>query len=428
MRVTPESGGRPLSYRSYRCGASLVLALVLSACASSSDTAFGGESATTARARGTSTLIIRAELNERPGESAYQVIQALRPLWLRSRERSLSGRLLYARVVVDGAIRGEVDELYRLRADNIEEIQYLTAGDATTKYGTGYAAGVIEVRTRGRLSLRSALQGEGLASLKIGADANCAWRVCVTYIDTPSGRALQAVNREPVPVTVVLTFRPSGNLRPGADLPIERVVPPESSAVLVRLRTIVQDESIRARLTIAIDLGSSTTEPDADHLYAVPFGGDSRRELIQGFKGTDTHLASMRYSLDFAMPEGTPVLAARAGTVLYLQDAFTVGRADPDLLERANLVVVAHGDGTMASYGHLTPGIPVSVGDTVAEGDVLGLSGLTGFTGQPHLHFHVGRRMLRAPGRTIPIKLKGRGGRLLDLTVGSLIEPTRRNR
>jgi hypothetical protein len=52
--------------------------------------------------------------------------------------------------VVDGAIRGEVDELHRLSADSIEDIRYLTAGDATTKCGTGYAAGVIEVRTRGR--------------------------------------------------------------------------------------------------------------------------------------------------------------------------------------------------------------------------------------------------------------------------------------
>ena len=76
------------------------------------------------------------------------MIQALRPLWLRSRERSISAGRLYARVVVDGAIRGEVDELYRLSADSIEDIRYLTAGDATTKYGTGYAAGVIEVRTR----------------------------------------------------------------------------------------------------------------------------------------------------------------------------------------------------------------------------------------------------------------------------------------
>ncbi len=259
----------------------------------------------------------------------------------------------------------------------------------------------------------------------IREDANCAWRVCVTFVNTPSGRGLQAVNREPVPATIVLTFRSSEDLRPGADLPIERVVPPESSAILVHLRTIVQSEAIRPRVTIAIDLGSSSTEPDADHLYAVPFGGEARRELTQGFGGAGSHLADMRYSLDFLMPEGTPVLAARAGTVLYLQNGFTEGRADPDLLERANLVVVAHSDGTMASYGHLIRGIPVSVGDAVSEGDVLGWSGATGFAGRPHLHFHVGLRMLRAPGRTIPIKLRDRDGRVLDLTVGSLIEPAR---
>ena len=252
---------------------------------------------------------------------------------------------------------------------------------------------------------------------------NCAWRVCVTSLTTASGRAYRAVNREPVPATIVLTFQSPGNLCPGAGRPIERVVPAESSAILVRLSTIVQNPSIRATLTVAIDLGSSTTEPDADHLYAVPFGGDSRRELVQGFDGTDSHLASMRYSLDFAMPEGTPVLAARVGTVLYLQDGFTEGRADPDLLEQANLVVVAHSDGTMASYGHLAPGIPVSVGDAVHEGDLLGSSGATGFAGQPHLHFHVGQRMLGTPGRTIPITLRGADGRVLDLAVGSLVEP-----
>ncbi len=257
---------------------------------------------------------------------------------------------------------------------------------------------------------------------------NCAWRVCITSISTPSGQAYRAVNEEPVPATIVLTFRSPGNLRPGANVPIERVLPPKSSRILVRLRSIVENESIRPDLSIAIDLGSSTTEPDADHRYAVPFGGDARRELTQGFDGADSHSASMRYSLDFAMPEGTPILAARAGTVLYLQDGFTEGRADPDLLEQANLVVVAHSDGTMASYGHLTPGIPVSVGDIVGEGDVLGSSGATGFVGQPHLHFHVGVRMLGTPGRTIPIKLRSREGRTLDLTVGSLIEPARQNR
>ena len=257
---------------------------------------------------------------------------------------------------------------------------------------------------------------------------DCAWRVCITSINTPSGRAYRGENEEPVPATILLTFRSPGNLRPGANVPIERVLPAESSRILVRLRSIVENESIRPRVVIAIDLGSSTTEPDADHLYAVPFGGEARRELTQGFDGADSHLASMRYSLDFAMPEGTPVFAARAGTVLYLQDGFTEGGADPDLLEQANLLVVAHSDGSMASYGHLTAGIPVSVGDMVDEGDVLGSSGATGFVGQPHLHFHVGVRMLGTPGRTIPIKLKGREGGTLDLVVGSLIEPARHNR
>ena len=111
--------------------------------------------------------------------------------------------------------------------------------------------------------------------------------------------------------------------------------------------------------------------------------------------------------------------------MFYLQDGFTRGGANPDLLERANLVAVAHSDGTMASYGHLRRGLRVSVGDTVRVGDLLGFSGATGYVGQPHLHFHVGKRMLGEPGRTIPIGLRGRDGRRLRLEVGSLFAPGR---
>ncbi len=269
------------------------------------------------------------------------------------------------------------------------------------------------------------------ATVPLGTGApgeSCAWRVCVRAEETASGRIYRAINREPVPATIVLQFRSPGNLQPGADQPIERVVPPGSELILARLNRIVHDRSIATELSISIDLGASTTEADVNYLYSVPFGGDRARELIQGFGGDDSHLASMRYSLDFAMPQGTPVLAARAGIVFYLQDGFTAGRADPDLLERANLVVVAHSDGTMASYGHLRRGIRVSVGDTVRVGAWLGWSGATGYVGQPHLHFHVGKRMLGAPGRTIPIMLKGRDGYLLELEVGSLIEPAQEAR
>jgi hypothetical protein len=259
---------------------------------------------------------------------------------------------------------------------------------------------------------------------QVGPRRNCAWRVCLFSKDDTSGRTYTIHNDEPVPVTIGLEFRDVSNLRPPEE-PVHRVVPPMSS-VEIPLHAVRRGEPFQANVAISIDLGASSTVPNPDVVYAVPFGGSARRPIIQGFDGDETHLASMRYSLDFAMPEGTPVLAARDGVVLYVQDGFMEGRADPRLLERANLVVVAHSDGTMASYGHLRAGLAVAVGHTVLEGELLGLSGRSGFAGQPHLHFHVGVRMLGEPGRTIPIRLRDRDGEILDLSTGALIPPARR--
>ena len=254
-------------------------------------------------------------------------------------------------------------------------------------------------------------------------EPNCAWRACLGYVDNPSGRTYRIENDEPVPVTVRLTFRTLMNLRPQGELPVERIVPPRSSATLIRLTTVHRNRSIGAEPSLAIDLGSDSTVPDSGHLYAVPFGGIEPRQLIQGFHGPDTHLGGMRYSLDFAMPEGTPVLAARSGIVVHVQDGFTEGGNNPDLLERANIVVVAHADGSMASYGHLAPGISVTIGESVNEGDRLALSGATGFAAEPHLHFHVGKRLLGDPHRTVPIQLRDHQGRTLTLEPGSLVAP-----
>jgi murein DD-endopeptidase MepM/ murein hydrolase activator NlpD len=256
-------------------------------------------------------------------------------------------------------------------------------------------------------------------------DSHCAWRVCVTYTDGPLGRDYLATNREPVPVTVALIFRSLENLRPPAGGRVDLVVPPFSTVDVVSLPKFRQGSPIGAAVQVEIDLGSSTNVPDG-FVYGVPFGGPEPRKVIQGYGGDETHLASMYYSLDVAMPERTPVLAARAGAVLLVQDGFTRGGTDPELLERSNLVVIAHPDGTMASYGHLQRGVRVRVGEQVGEGMLLGLSGSTGFAGQPHLHFHVGNRMLGEPGRTIPIEMRDSEGRPVDMSVGAWIEPARR--
>ncbi len=132
----------------------LTVALVLSACASSPGTPLGDEGGTASRAaRGTSTLIVRAELEQRQGDSAYQVIELLRQGWLRENRRAagtFGGPTTYARVVVDGTPRGELDELSRISVVEIESMRFISAPDATTKYGTGYPGGAIEVTTRDR--------------------------------------------------------------------------------------------------------------------------------------------------------------------------------------------------------------------------------------------------------------------------------------
>jgi murein DD-endopeptidase MepM/ murein hydrolase activator NlpD len=127
--------------------------------------------------------------------------------------------------------------------------------------------------------------------------------------------------------------------------------------------------------------------------------------LGQGVDGGITHKGVERYAFDWVMPIGTPVLAAREGIVVQVIDGFTKGGFDERLRTQWNLVVVGHADGTLASYGHLSKGIPVRIGDHVVRGQRLGLSGNTGYTQGPHLHFHVGKILDdQVEGYTVPIR------------------------
>jgi murein DD-endopeptidase MepM/ murein hydrolase activator NlpD len=290
---------------------------------------------------------------------------------------------------------------------------------------------VTRIRVAISPAIASALLGAACAggqrSAASAERANCEWHVCVESREAPSGRTYYVINGGPVPATVRLDIRLLQNLQIPRRLPIERVVPAQSTATLVFLEVVERGVPTAIESSVSIDLGASDTRPD-DYLYGMPFGGAEARPLLQGFNGSDTHMLGMRYALDFGMPEGTPVLAARGGVVIHVQDGFTAGGVDPDLLDRANLVVVGHSDGTMASYGHLSPGISVAVDDSVEEGDLLGYSGATGFAGRPHLHFHVGVRALGDPGRTIRVRLKDAAGGEVRLETGQSYEPARGTR
>ena len=109
-------------------------------------------------------------------------------------------------------------------------------------------------------------------------------------------------------------------------------------------------------------------------------------KVSQGFHGS-THADSLSHAYDFTCPSGTPVYAARRGTVI---DYATHFRNTPSVLDRqrANFVVVRHEDDTYARYFHLKKAL-ARVGDRVDRSTIVGLSGNSGFSTGPHLHFDV---------------------------------------
>ena len=111
---------------------------------------------------------------------------------------------------------------------------------------------------------------------------------------------------------------------------------------------------------------------------------------IQGHATRFTHKNSLRFAVDFALPIGTPIRAARAGIVAALKNHFGPGKLQPKYKTRANYVAIRHEDGTYARYFHLQKdSVCIKRGDTVGRGDVLGNSGNSGYSAVPHLHFDV---------------------------------------
>ncbi|HOZ06609.1 MAG TPA: M23 family metallopeptidase, partial [Arenimonas sp.] len=114
-----------------------------------------------------------------------------------------------------------------------------------------------------------------------------------------------------------------------------------------------------------------------------------------------------RYAVDFIVPIGTPVLAARAGVVMETIANYGSGGQDAKIYaSRANFIRILHDDGSMGLYAHLQEnGILVKAGQRVGLGEMIGYSGNTGFSSGPHLHFalqiNTGLRLVSIPFRMV---------------------------
>ncbi|MDR1463009.1 MAG: M23 family metallopeptidase [Azoarcus sp.] len=249
----------------------------------------------------------------------------------------------------------------------------------------------------------------------------------IEQAESPQGVRFIAVNDGPAPVTVF--FRLNGsNIQADKELPLATAIPPRASREIVRISPRSRLSGFNFNYSYSSAIGDAFLSPDEDFRYRLPFRKGLRTQIAQEPGGAlTTHGDHIRYAIDFSLPEGTLVTAARAGTVIEVEDGFTVGRLDPSLAERANRVILVHSDNTLGYYLHLAPKrVLVRPGQRIGIGEALAYSGNTGYSGGPHLHFDV-RRAVVVPGgkvvqKTVPVTFYDAAGKKITIREGAWVE------
>jgi murein DD-endopeptidase MepM/ murein hydrolase activator NlpD len=125
---------------------------------------------------------------------------------------------------------------------------------------------------------------------------------------------------------------------------------------------------------------------DTSYVYTLPFESGKAHLLVQGYFGKYSH--KERAALDFKMKKGTKILAARDGVVTRVKEDEDKGGLNKKYHRQGNNIIIQHNDNSRSGYWHMQKnGVLVNVGDTVKKGQVIALSGNTGYTAFPHLHF-----------------------------------------
>ncbi len=217
--------------------------------------------------------------------------------------------------------------------------------------------------------------------------------VCVIY--EQNGNHVDAYLRNKFPynaIVTTVTFEHSGkpeNVTCASPLPVTTVCRGTKPVKVLSFAITDHRRPWNTRLRWYWQYGSSEAADDK-YPYRLPYQEGKRFRVCQGFNDTPTHHGDFTYSIDWLMPEGTPVCAARGGTVVYVIDHYSGGGFKKEYLDKNNTVQILHDDGTLAQYTHIKKdGAAVKEGDTVRPGDIIAYSGNVGYSESPHLHFNV---------------------------------------
>ena len=244
----------------------------------------------------------------------------------------------------------------------------------------------------------------------------------VTHSFTGTGLQFVADNRYYAPVEIGLVFDSiEGVDFPHPDDDLRWLVPARSQQVLLNLPSIGAIDTPSARYRYVYLPGDPAAQHDSDTTYRLPYAVGTSHTVSQSYPVSATHRTrDSMYAVDFTMPVGTDIVAARGGVVFDVAARnFKGGPDEAQYARLANLVRILHDDGTYAVYAHLNWNtIRVSPGDRVAAGEYIADSGNTGFSSGPHLHFAVLRNFgMRV--ESLPVRFRTAPGTDVEPTMGA---------
>ena len=233
--------------------------------------------------------------------------------------------------------------------------------------------------------------------------------------ETETGFIILADNDEFSPVSAKMNFRLE-NLNSTNGNNKVFVVPARTKRhTITDLRVIDRKKRIKLGYESVYNHGNHNQKKyDTNFKYYLPFGKGAEFWLSQGYNGKVSH--QNENALDFKMPIGTKVYAARDGVVIDVEESFSKSCTTAECAKYNNFILVYHSDGTFAEYTHIKKnGAQVKTGDQIKIGQFIGYSGDVGWATGPHLHFIVFFQRLKERVTLKTKFLTGKGKQAISL-------------
>lgn len=243
-------------------------------------------------------------------------------------------------------------------------------------------------------------------------------KVTITSIKDDKDYHLNLNNPFPYTVSVLIEFSELSNLSVNKKVPFKVVLKPNQfRQKFITLSPKNTNRKNSYRYTFRTINGDCNKKHQTKYPYRLPFEKGKKVRIMQGFFGDFSH--QKQHAIDFDVPIGTKILAARDGIVIETKDDSDSGGKTKEFANQGNFIRILHEDATTAVYFHLKKnGVVVKVGDKVEKSQLIGYSGNTGWSTSPHLHFEIRQNSFEEK-KTVPFLFEIAPNRLEEVKKGN---------